>query len=105
MTDGALLGALKLGRLLEWDADIDLHVEDESFKKLERLKPLIEQQGYAMRLHERGESWLLTANKHNFLYMELNKRSEPFPEEIWKVEIDGRYFPVMENPGVNVSQW
>ncbi len=32
VTDGALLGGLKVGSLLDWDADIDLHIENESKK-------------------------------------------------------------------------
>ena len=105
ITDGALLGGLKIGRLLDWDADVDLHIEDESFSRLESLRGQIEKAGYWLRLHELGESYLLTANKFNYLYIELNRRSEPFPEEPWLMQLDGKWFPTLDHPGRNVSAW
>ncbi|CAD7956155.1 unnamed protein product [Amoebophrya sp. A25] len=105
VTDGGLLGGLKLGRFLDWDGDVDFHIEDESFDRLESLRPWIEQAGYHLRLHEGGNSYLLQANKFNYLLLELNKRAERFPDDIWMMEIDGRWLPVMDNPGRNVSEW
>lgn len=105
VTDGALLGALKTGGLLNWDGDVDLHVEDSGFARIEGLRPLVEARGYGLRLHERGESYLLTANKHNYLLIELNMRREAFPEFVWKVELDGGVFPVMDYPGRNATEW
>ncbi len=37
--------------------------------------------------------------------IELNLRSEKFPDDIWTMEIDGHWFPVLDHPGRNVSEW
>ena len=35
-------------------------------------------------------SWLLQANDHNFLFVELNLREELF-DDSWKIPLGGRY--------------
>lgn len=108
VSDGVLLGSYKLGGMLDWDADVDLHIHDDDFDRLRttEVRERIERDGYYLRAHVNNVSFLLQANDHNYLLIELNKRSEPFdPERLWQVPIEGRLFPAMEEAHLNLSAW
>merc|ERR1712137_1087685 len=107
LTDGALLGSYKFGGLLDWDADVDLHIHSDDFPRLENeVQHYVKREGHYLRKHENNESWLLQANEHNYLLIELNKRSEVWdPDHVWYMPIDGRLFPTMERAHLNLSAW
>jgi hypothetical protein len=105
LTDGALLGSFKIGDLLDWDGDVDLHIADDDFHRIEEvLVPRVKADGYHLRLHEGGRSWLLQANDQNYLLVELNLREEKF-DDSWMVPIAGRYFPAMSQVISNLTDW
>ncbi|KAF4695230.1 hypothetical protein FOZ63_026390, partial [Perkinsus olseni] len=105
MTDGALLGSLKFGKLLDWDGDIDLHIHTEDFMRIEtEVLPVVLRDGYYLRKHENGRSWILQANDHNHLYIEYNMREKPF-DDSWRVPIDNRLYRTLRNPEVNLTAW
>jgi len=105
LTDGALLGSLKFGGLLQWDSDIDLHIRTEDFHRIgPELKERVEKDGYFLRAHAGGRSWLLQPNEDNYLMIEWNLRDDRF-DDSWKVPIDNRLFPAMRNVMVNASDW
>lgn len=107
VTDGVLLGSYKFGSMLDWDADVDLHIHDDDFGRLEgEVKPRVDRDGHFLRKHANNASFLLQANDHNYLLIELNKRREPWDKEtIWQVPIEGRLFPAVEDSHVNLSLW
>ncbi|CAK0860700.1 unnamed protein product [Prorocentrum cordatum] len=107
VTDGALLGSLKFGSLMLWDSDVDLHIYDEDFDRLEaEVQYRVERDGHFLRKHTNNNSWLLQANEANYLLIELNRRLEAWdPEKVWQVPIQGRLFPAMEDAHVNLSSW
>ena len=106
LTDGALLGALKFGRLLDWDGDIDLHVEGSSFDRIEdELVPRVLSDGFFIRQHQNKKSWTVHANDHNFLLIELNRRDYDQFDDSWLVPVDGHYFHAMPNPTYNATMW
>jgi hypothetical protein len=105
LTDGALLGSFKVGDMLDWDGDIDLHVANEDFYRIERdLKPRVIADGHWLTAHPGNRSWLLQANDHNYLYVELNLRDELF-DDSWKIPLGGRYFPAMASVVANLTDW
>lgn len=108
ITDGVLLGSYKYGEMLDWDADVDLHIHYEDFPRLfeEDVQSRVKQDGHFLRLHANNDSWLLQANDHNYLLIELNKRKEFWdPDLVWQLPVQGRLFPAMENSHVNLSTW
>jgi len=107
VTDGVLLGSYKFGGMLDWDADVDLHIHDDDFHRLaDEVKPRVAKDGHYLRLHENNNSWLLQANEQNYLLIELNKRSEAWdPDSVWQLPIEGRLFPAMEEAHLNLSSW
>eukprot|EP00928_Gymnodinium_smaydae_P001733 TRINITY_DN1061_c1_g2_i1.p1 TRINITY_DN1061_c1_g2~~TRINITY_DN1061_c1_g2_i1.p1 ORF type:complete len:732 (-),score=136.17 TRINITY_DN1061_c1_g2_i1:161-2356(-) len=107
VTDGVLLGSYKYGGMLDWDADVDLHIHDDDFHRLEsEVEPRVASDGHHLRKHVNNRSWLLQANNQNYLLIELNKRSEPWdPESVWQLPIEGRLFPAMDEAHVNLSAW
>lgn len=107
VTDGVLLGSYKFGGMLDWDADVDLHIHDDDFGRLEHeVKPRVDGDGYFLRKHVNNASFLLQANDHNYLLIELNKRREPWDKDrLWRVPIEGRLFPAVEDSHVNLSVW
>lgn len=106
LTDGALLGSLKTGKYLIWDADIDLHIHSDDFPRLETdVRERILKDGYFIRQHETSErSFLLQANKDNYLLVELNQRAEWFDDTLL-VPFEGRLFPTHAQATRNLSQW
>ncbi|CAE8684998.1 unnamed protein product, partial [Polarella glacialis] len=107
VTDGVLLGSYKFGGMLDWDADVDLHIHNDDFHLLEeKVQHRARQDGHFLRKHANNESWLLQANDHNYLLIELNKRQEYWdPDRVWQIPIQGRLFPAMENSHLNLSSW
>lgn len=107
VTDGVLLGSYKYGTMLDWDADVDLHIHDDDFHRLEsEVQHRVRDDGHYLRKHSNNASWLLQANDHNYLLIELNLRKEHWdPEHVWQLPINGRLFPAMENAHVNISTW
>jgi len=107
ITDGVLLGSYKFGGMLDWDADVDLHIHDEDFHRLDSdVQQRVAADGHHLRKHVNNNSWLLQANDHNYLLIELNKRSEPWdPEKVWHLPVEGRLFPAMEDAHLNLSSW
>jgi len=107
VTDGVLLGSYKFGGMLDWDADVDLHIHDDDFGRIEdEVVPRAAQDGHFVRKHANNRSFLLQANDHNYLLIELNKREEAWdPERVWQLPIEGRLFPAMENAHLNISAW
>jgi len=107
VTDGALLGSYKYGTMLDWDADVDLHIHSDDFDRLEsEVQHRVRADGHYLRKHVNNVSWLLQANDHNYLLIELNKRQEHWdPDRVWKLPINGRLFPAMENAHLNISTW
>eukprot|EP00397_Hematodinium_sp_SG-2012_P016480 GEMP01016817.1.p1 GENE.GEMP01016817.1~~GEMP01016817.1.p1 ORF type:complete len:641 (+),score=109.15 GEMP01016817.1:157-2079(+) len=106
LTDGALLGSFKVGGYLIWDADIDLHIHSDDFHRLKTdVRERILKDGYFIRQHETSaESYLLQANKDNYLLVELNKRQEQFDDSLL-VPFEGRLFPTHMLAARNLSQW
>ncbi|KAF4665063.1 hypothetical protein FOL47_004815 [Perkinsus chesapeaki] len=105
ITDGALLGSLKFGKLLDWDGDIDLHIHTEDFYRIEtEVLPTVLQDGYYLRKHDNGRSWILQANDHNHLYIEYNLREEPF-DDSWRVPVDNRLYNTLQHPEINLTSW
>jgi len=107
ITDGVLLGSYKFGSMLDWDADVDLHIHDDDFHRLEaEVQYRVAEDGHYLRKHVNNVSWLLQANDHNYLLIELNKRSEPWdPDLVWHLPVEGRLFPAMEEAHLNLSSW
>eukprot|EP00929_Paragymnodinium_shiwhaense_P059625 TRINITY_DN29853_c0_g1_i2.p1 TRINITY_DN29853_c0_g1~~TRINITY_DN29853_c0_g1_i2.p1 ORF type:complete len:328 (+),score=70.82 TRINITY_DN29853_c0_g1_i2:1283-2266(+) len=107
ITDGVLLGSYKFGGMLDWDADVDLHIHNDDFERLrDEVKPRVDADGHFVREHENGNSFLLQANDHNYLLIELNKRKEFWdPDRLWYVPVEGRLFPAMEDAHMNLSAW
>eukprot|EP00927_Polykrikos_kofoidii_P076817 TRINITY_DN73842_c0_g1_i1.p1 TRINITY_DN73842_c0_g1~~TRINITY_DN73842_c0_g1_i1.p1 ORF type:complete len:728 (+),score=96.65 TRINITY_DN73842_c0_g1_i1:109-2292(+) len=107
ITDGVLLGSYKFGRMLNWDADVDLHIHDDDFWRLEgEVTRRVAADGHFVRKHVNNRSFLLQANDHNYLLIELNKREEPWdPESVWYLPVEGRLFPAMEDAHLNLSSW
>jgi len=107
VTDGVLLGSYKFGGMLDWDADVDLHIHDDDFHMLEEVvQHRVRQDGHFLRKHANNRSWLLQANEQNYLLIELNLREEFWdPNRIWQVPIEGRLFPAMEDSHLNLSSW
>merc|ERR1712087_498859 len=108
ITDGVLLGSYKYGSMLDWDADVDLHIHNDDFPRLfdEDVQKRVREDGHFLRKHANNNSWLLQANDHNYLLIELNKRSEHWdPERVWQLPVNGRLFPAMEDSHVNLSTW
>eukprot|EP00931_Biecheleriopsis_adriatica_P007362 TRINITY_DN108651_c0_g1_i1.p1 TRINITY_DN108651_c0_g1~~TRINITY_DN108651_c0_g1_i1.p1 ORF type:complete len:610 (-),score=105.23 TRINITY_DN108651_c0_g1_i1:67-1896(-) len=107
VTDGVLLGSYKMGGMLDWDADVDLHIHDDDFGRIEdEVVERAAQDGHYIRKHENNASFLLQANDHNYLLIELNKRGEFWdPDLVWQVPIEGRLFPAMEKAHLNLSAW
>jgi len=107
VSDGVLLGSYKFGGMLDWDADVDLHIHTEDFDRLEEVvQHRVKQDGHHLRKHVNNQSWLLQANDHNYLLIELNKRKEHWdPDRTWQVPIEGRLFPAMEDAHLNLSTW
>eukprot|EP00933_Yihiella_yeosuensis_P041218 TRINITY_DN35635_c0_g1_i1.p1 TRINITY_DN35635_c0_g1~~TRINITY_DN35635_c0_g1_i1.p1 ORF type:complete len:734 (-),score=111.46 TRINITY_DN35635_c0_g1_i1:240-2246(-) len=107
VTDGVLLGSYKFGRMLDWDADVDLHIHNDDFHLLEeKVQHRARADGHHLRKHANNRSWLLQANDHNYLLIELNLRQEFWdPAKVWQVPIQGRLFPAMEEAHLNLSSW
>jgi len=107
ITDGVLLGSYKYGTMLDWDADVDLHIHNDDFPRLEEeVQHRVREDGHHLRKHENNNSWLLQANDHNYLLIELNRRREFWdPDAVWQLPVNGRLFPAMENSHVNISTW
>eukprot|EP00931_Biecheleriopsis_adriatica_P038427 TRINITY_DN22016_c0_g1_i1.p1 TRINITY_DN22016_c0_g1~~TRINITY_DN22016_c0_g1_i1.p1 ORF type:complete len:721 (-),score=148.04 TRINITY_DN22016_c0_g1_i1:80-2077(-) len=107
VTDGVLLGSYKFGGMLDWDADVDLHIHNDDFHLLEeKVQHRVREDGHFLRKHANNRSWLLQANDQNYLLIELNMREEFWdPERVWQVPIEGRLFPAMEDAHVNLSSW
>lgn len=107
ITDGVLLGSYKFASMLDWDADVDLHIHDDDFPRLEsEVQSRVAEDGHFLRKHVNNNSWLLQANDHNYLLIELNKRSEPWdPDKVWHLPVEGRLFPAMEEAHLNLSSW
>lgn len=108
VTDGVLLGSYKYGSMLDWDADVDLHIHNDDFPRLadEDVQTRVKQDGHFLRLHANNQSWLLQANDHNYLLIELNQRMEHWdPDRVWQFPINGRLFPAMEDAHLNLSSW
>ncbi|CAE6969790.1 Fkrp, partial [Symbiodinium sp. KB8] len=107
VTDGVLLGSYKFGGMLDWDADVDLHIHDDDFHMLEEVvQHRVRQDGHFLRKHANNRSWLLQANEQNYLLIELNLREEFWdPDRVWQVPIEGRLFPAMEDSHLNLSSW
>merc|ERR1712098_906035 len=98
-------GSFKVGDLLAWDGDIDLHVAEEDFNRIATdLVPRVLSDGFYLREHEGGRSWLLQANDHNFLFVELNLREELFDDTL-RIPIGGKYFPAMKSVVQNLTDW
>ncbi len=105
ITDGGLLGSLKFGNLLDWDMDIDLHIRSEDFEKIPHiLVPRIHADGFFIRLHPNEESYVVQANEHNHLYIELNRRREFF-DDSWLVPVRDKLYRAMKHPVTNVTMW
>merc|ERR1712107_212989 len=89
-------------------ADVDLHIHNDDFHRLEDddVQHRVKADGHFLRKHANNNSWLLQANDHNYLLIELNKRREYWnPEKVWQVPIEGRLFPAMEDAHLNLSSW
>lgn len=107
VTDGVLLGSYKFGGMLDWDADVDLHIHNDDFHLLEEVVQYrAKQDGHFLRKHANNRSWLLQANVQNYLLIELNLREEYWdPERVWQVPVQGHLFPAMEDAHLNLSSW
>jgi len=107
VTDGALLGGLKYGRLIQWDADIDLQIHPDDFERIPTLEPRIKQDGFFLRKHQTSQTqYLLQANEKNYLLIELNKRIyDPFTETPLYFFLEGKRMPIPDRPIQNVTQW
>ncbi|CAL1160894.1 unnamed protein product [Cladocopium goreaui] len=107
VTDGVLLGSYKFGGMLDWDADVDLHIHNDDFHLLEDVvQHRVKQDGHFLRKHANNRSWLLQANEQNYLLIELNLREEHWdPERVWQVPVQGHLFPAMEDAHMNLSAW
>eukprot|EP00747_Dinoflagellata_sp_TGD_P206442 gnl/TRDRNA2_/TRDRNA2_80151_c1_seq1.p1 gnl/TRDRNA2_/TRDRNA2_80151_c1~~gnl/TRDRNA2_/TRDRNA2_80151_c1_seq1.p1 ORF type:complete len:541 (-),score=81.04 gnl/TRDRNA2_/TRDRNA2_80151_c1_seq1:41-1447(-) len=107
ITDGVLLGSYKFGSMLDWDADVDLHIHNDDFDRLEsEVQSRVAADGHFLRKHVNNNSWLLQANDHNYLLIELNRRSELWdPDKVWHLPVEGRLFPAMEGAHLNLSSW
>lgn len=107
VTDGVLLGSYKFGGMLDWDADVDLHIHNDDFHLLEEVvQHRVKQDGHFLRKHANNRSWLLQANEQNYLLIELNLREEHWdPERVWQVPVQGHLFPAMEDAHMNLSAW
>eukprot|EP00929_Paragymnodinium_shiwhaense_P078544 TRINITY_DN40731_c0_g1_i1.p1 TRINITY_DN40731_c0_g1~~TRINITY_DN40731_c0_g1_i1.p1 ORF type:complete len:729 (-),score=104.83 TRINITY_DN40731_c0_g1_i1:453-2639(-) len=107
ITDGVLLGSYKYGGMLDWDADVDLHIHNDDFGRLEgEVKPRVAADGHYLRKHVNNESFLLQANDQNYLLIELNKRKEHWDaDRVWHLPVEGRLFPAMEDAHLNLSSW
>lgn len=69
-------------------------------------KPRVDGDGHFLRKHVNNNSFLLQANDHNYLLIELNKRGEWWDKDrIWHVPIEGRLFPAAEESHMNLSIW
>merc|ERR1711957_458051 len=105
----------KFGGMMNWDADVDLHIHPDDFGRLEsEVKPRVDADGYFLRKHVNNDdrehvtnaSFVVQANDHNYLLIELTNRQEPWDkDEVWKIPIEGRLFPALEDPHVNLSAW
>ena len=105
VTDGALLGSLKFGSLLDWDMDIDLHIHTDDFAKIpEVLVPRVLADGFYIREHSNGQSYVLQANEHNHLYIELNRRTEIF-DNTALVPVRDKLYHAMQHPQGNLTAW
>eukprot|EP00927_Polykrikos_kofoidii_P060172 TRINITY_DN55237_c0_g1_i1.p1 TRINITY_DN55237_c0_g1~~TRINITY_DN55237_c0_g1_i1.p1 ORF type:complete len:779 (-),score=121.08 TRINITY_DN55237_c0_g1_i1:10-2274(-) len=107
VTDGVLLGSFKYGGMLDWDADVDLHIHNDDFWRLENeVTARAQLDGHYIRKHVNNNSFLLQANEQNYLLIELNKRREYWdPDKVWYLPVEGRLFPAMENAHLNLSAW
>merc|ERR1712032_162287 len=87
ITDGVLLGSYKFGGMMDWDADVDLHIHNDDFDLLfdHELQQRVKGDGHFLRKHANNNSWLLQDNDHNYLLIELNKRRECWdPDSVWQ---------------------
>eukprot|EP00397_Hematodinium_sp_SG-2012_P037997 GEMP01041277.1.p1 GENE.GEMP01041277.1~~GEMP01041277.1.p1 ORF type:complete len:325 (+),score=59.67 GEMP01041277.1:812-1786(+) len=106
LANGALLGALKGGKIVIWDSDIDLEVHTTDFHRIGTdVRERVLKDGFFMRHHDIDkESYLLQANRDNYLLIELNKRDEGF-DETMLVPLEGRLFPTHVLAAQNLSDW
>eukprot|EP00392_Amoebophrya_sp_AT5.2_P010383 g10443.t1 len=122
LTDGGLLGALKYGQLIRWDADIDLQIHPADFQKyfVEKanlngtsLETIITNDGFYLRRHETSKTqFLLQANKQNYLLIELNNREyDKFFEEeeeskpLYAPVDEGKLLRIPKRPLQKVRNW